>query len=43
MLSLCWRKGAFGTATWKLVGVSYFAALLINAIEVYITETEKEM
>lgn len=29
--------------TWKLVGVSYFAALFINVIEVYTTETEKEM
>lgn len=33
----------FGNVTWKLVGVSYFAALLINVIEAYITETEKEM
>jgi len=43
MLSLCWRERAFGNVTWKLVDVSYFAALLINVIEVYITETEKEM
>lgn len=42
--SLLEKRGiGFRNATWKLVGVSYFAALLINVIEVYITETGKEM
>lgn len=27
----------------RLVSISYFVALLINVIEVYITETEKEI